>query len=440
MRHFALSILLATTAMIMSCEKKNKDKKDDSSGTVPTESGEPGTTSSGQEGGPPEGSQEITMECQTYSFPFRTNRALAVDPTDADTVYVGVEQKGVFKTTDGGATWTKISTGITGFKKTNSTELCYEEFRDLVVAPSNPSVLYTAHMGGPKRADEPLGAHNGVYYSSDGGATWERRVFAEMNVGLYALAVDPTNPSVIYAGAGATPDVSINTKGSVYKSSDAGKTWTELTMAFEPGTSTNSLAVDPTNGQIVYAATWGIGEPDAWGSKTTGKFGIEKSTDGGATWTALSTGMTNGKPKAIEEVRVSPTNPSILFAANSATQNGEPRLYMSQDGGATFSTPSNINTDIDVAAFDPADTTGQTLLGFSISSNKMWESTDAGVTWADVGTLPADIPSVIRLTSLVFAANDPNIVYLSGSHARVYRSVDRGRTFTMILSADTLPE
>ena len=389
---------------------------------------------------PDETNSEITSSCAAFSHPTRTQRSLVAHPTNANIAYVGIEAKGIFMTEDGGTTWTKQSKGITAFKKTGTQELCYEEFRQIVISPSNPKILYAAHMGGPKRADDALGINNGVYYSKDGGASWERRVFPSMNVGIYSLAIDAANPDVIYAGAGASAGVTINTKGTVYRSANAGKDWTELAMAFDVEMSTNTLQVDPTNSNLIYAATWRITAPGegANGSKiSTTQIGIQRSKDAGSTWETLNSGMGTGVKRAIMEMVLSPKNPKIMFLANFEDGDGA-KMYYSLDGGDSFRPPTT-SSDIDVAAFDPSVADGKTLLGFNISSAILYRSTDGGATWSEFATLPAETISPLRLTNIIISPANSNIVYLSGSSGTVYRSTDGGKTFSKVLTDATLP-
>jgi hypothetical protein len=212
---------------------------------------------------PPAAAQVV--DCSPHSYPQRTDQSLAVDPFDDRIVYIGVEGEGYFKTTDDGTTWSRIVKGIRAFEKPGG-GLCYSEFFDTVIDSRNPEHVCMAMAGSPGTLDVMQAANQGVYCSDDGGATWEQRVDGTLNTAIYALAIDPTDSQVIYAGsnanpasyAGADPDRLFNTVGIVHKSVDSGRTWTELPTGFVKGTRVTGLRIDPANPNTVYASTFGL--------------------------------------------------------------------------------------------------------------------------------------------------------------------------------------
>jgi hypothetical protein len=182
--------------------------------------------------------------------------ALAIDPSNTNTLYAGTES-GMFKSTDGGGHWSYCS-------------LPYE-VNALAIDPSNPSIVYAVTQS------------DGIFKSTNGGKSWVAVITGLTCTLGYALAIDPSNPSTIYAGADC----------AVWKSTDAGGHWFAILI-----TSYGlALAIDPTNPSIIYAGTWG--------------YGIFKSTDGGASWSANNSGLTN---ILVTALAIDPTNTSIMYA------------------------------------------------------------------------------------------------------------------------------
>jgi photosystem II stability/assembly factor-like uncharacterized protein len=203
---------------------------------------------------------------------------IVVDPADANTVYAAVGpaatnglpgNTGVWKSTDGGATWTDTTAALT----------TTAPFSDLVMSPANDKVLYAA-VGDPNG-----NTANGVYESTDGGATWAALAgfpggAGDPNVGRIALAVAPSAPQTLYASVARA-----GANAGLYKmltSADGGATWTLLpnTPNFlgQSGDYATALAVDPANANVIYAGGTG------------GAGGIVESTDGGNTWSDVSSG------------------------------------------------------------------------------------------------------------------------------------------------------
>jgi hypothetical protein len=148
----------------------------------------------------------------SYGFTY----ALAIDPTNSLVVYAGGDPE-IYKTTDGGASWTSISAGIT-------------EYADcIVVHPTNPSTVYVATRGG-------------VFKSTNGGTSWNSCGLTEVT----ALCIDPSSPDSLYAG----------TIGGVYCSTNGGLTWTEMNNGLE-STNISSLGIDA--GDFLYAGTYDAG-------------------------------------------------------------------------------------------------------------------------------------------------------------------------------------
>ncbi len=181
-----------------------------------------------------------------------TINALAIDPQTPTTLYAGTSGDGVFKSTDGGTTWRAVNTGL------DPRRCCFA----LAIDPQTPTTLYASTDGG-------------VFKSTDGGESWGGVNTGLTNPFARALAIDPQTPATLY----------VSTGGGVFKSTDGGGNWRSV-LVLSPGTFVLALAIDPQTPMTVYAGTI-----DA---TTTGSgHGVFKSTDGGESWSAVNTGLSN---------------------------------------------------------------------------------------------------------------------------------------------------
>lgn len=368
----------------------------------------------------------------------RVLRSVGVDPTNDAIVYAGVEGYGVYKSTNSGTSWTKITNGILGTTLASGST-CYNEFRDLSISPQNTQKICLTQSGGPMVPTEPnFGIHMGPYCSSDGGTTWTRSVTGLVNVGGYSIKVDPNNSNTVYYGVGDAPTGTGSTTGVIFKSTNFGSTWTELNTGYSAGQSANRIEVHPTDATKVYAARAVLvpqGSGVGGGRYGSSQSGMWISTDSGATFANASSGMASVSPlqKAVTDIALSFGNPTYLFALT-ADDSNTVRNYYSHDSGATFT--GSAYSQVDYADFDPNDATGNTLLG--LGYQKVIRSTDGGATWNLYGTTPT-ITTGNHFTVFRWSRQSSSIVYLGADEGKVYRSADAGSSWTEILSLTTLP-
>lgn len=251
--------------------------------------------------------------------PFRGGRVTAVAgvPSQPLVFYMGATGGGVWKTEDGGMTWRNISDG---YFKTGS-------IGAIAVADSDPNVLYVGTGEACPRGNVSHG--DGVYKSTDGGKTW-------VNVGLRdtrhiaRIRIHPQNPDLVYVAA-LGHVFGPNEERGIFRSKDGGKTWEKILYVDEK-TGAIDLAMDPTNPRILYAAFWQVlRQPWTLISGGPGS-GLYKTTDGGDTWTKL----TNGLPQGIKGrigVAVSPARPDRVWAIVEAEDGG---VFRSDDGGRSW--------------------------------------------------------------------------------------------------------
>jgi photosystem II stability/assembly factor-like uncharacterized protein len=252
--------------------------------------------------------------------PSRGGRANAITgiPSQPLTYFVGYTGGGLWRTDDAGINWRNISDG---FFKTGS-------IGAIAVAPSDPNVLYVGTgEHAPRGQSSSYGT--GVYKSTDQGRTWT-------NIGLTttrqisAVRIHPNNPDVVYVAAQGDRWKGSADRG-VYRTTDGGKTWTKVLAGLNPTSGPSALAMDASNPRILYAAMWDH-QRVPWQVRSGGPgSGIWKSVDGGDSWTRQSDGL----PKLMGKIGldVSPANPDRVFAIVEAEQGG---LYRSDDAGKTW--------------------------------------------------------------------------------------------------------
>ena len=252
--------------------------------------------------------------------PFRGGRVNGVSgvPGQPNTFYFGSVGGGVWKTTNAGRTWNPIfdsqpiaSIGAIG------------------VAPSNPNVVYVGTGEADMRSQISYG--NGMYKSTDAGKTWSH-IGLDNTRQIGRVLVDPQNPDVVFVAAlghvyGANPD------RGVYRTRDGGATWQKVLFKGND-VGAIDLNFDPTTSQTIYASLWNTRRPP-WSiyppSYGPGS-GLYKSTDGGANWQQLTSGLpTDGVGRI--GVAVAPSNRSRVYAIVDAKEGG---LFRSDDAGATF--------------------------------------------------------------------------------------------------------
>jgi photosystem II stability/assembly factor-like uncharacterized protein len=253
--------------------------------------------------------------------PFRGGRAVAVSgvTSQPNVYYFGGTGGGVWKTVDGGASWTPVSDGQF---KTGSVGA-------IGVSESDPNIVYVG-MGEPDiRGNASHG--DGVYKSTDAGKTW-KRVGLEDTYHIGAVRVHPKNPDLVYVAA-LGHLWGPNEQRGIFRTSDGGKTWKQI---YTRGTKAGAvdLILDPNSPSVIYAAFWDMHRLP-WDLESGGPdSGLFKSTDGGDTWTDLS--RNPGLPKGILGrigVTVSPVNSDRVWAIVEAEDGG---VFRSDDAGKTW--------------------------------------------------------------------------------------------------------
>jgi photosystem II stability/assembly factor-like uncharacterized protein len=281
----------------------------------------PSTTSAAAPSSP---AQQLMSKLNWRSIgPYIGGRSVAVAGVrnDQNLFYMGGVQGGIWKSTNYGTSWVNISDGkIPGVA---------DPIGALAVAPSNAKVIYAGTGEADIRSDFDTG--DGVYKTTDAGKTWSYAGLRETHM-IAKLAIDPRNSNVVYA-ASMGHVFKPNPVRGIFKTTDGGKTWRNVLFVSDQ-TGGIDLVMDPRNPSTLYAATWQA-QRVPW-KLTSGGPGsaLYKTTDGGGHWKKISSnpGFATGILGKIG-VSVAASNPSIVYAIVQAHDGG---VFRSTDAGATW--------------------------------------------------------------------------------------------------------
>jgi photosystem II stability/assembly factor-like uncharacterized protein len=253
--------------------------------------------------------------------PFRGGRALTATgvPGHPNLFYFGAVGGGVWKTTDAGRTWTPIF---------DSAPIA--SIGALAVAPSDPNVIYVGSGEADMRSDISYG--NGMYKSSDGGATW-KHIGLEDTRQIGRVIVDPGNPDVVFVAA-LGHAYGPNAERGVFRSTDGGRSWQKVLYKDE-NTGAIDVAFDPRNSKTVFAALWQTRRPpwNVYPPSNGPGSGLYKSTDGGNTWEQITGHGLPTEDLGRIGIAMAPSNPDRMYLVVDAKKGG---FYRSDDAGENW--------------------------------------------------------------------------------------------------------
>ena len=334
-------------------------------------------------------------------------------PNDqAETYYVGTASGGVFKTTDGGSNWLPIF---------DDQEIL--SIGDIEISENNTETIWVGtgevNAGGGSLAYDG----NGVFKSTNAGITWQSKGLP--NVGsISKIGIDPDNDDAIFVSA-MGPLFRNDTNRGVYKSVDGGDTW-EQKLFVSDSTGIIDMAIHPTNGDIIYAASWErIRRPEYrhYGGETSRLY---RSLDGGDTWIE----MTNGLPSLPSEkgrisIAISESNPEVLYSRYADATGNIQGVYKTVDGGDVWTEVNGSGLQnvgfhwwFRGVVIDPDDENIIYNVDFNVQ-----KSTDGGANWS-----PAFPGAHVDQHALAFNRMVPGAVVL-GNDGGVYYSADDGASY-----------
>ena len=299
----------------------------------------------------------------------------------------------------------------------------------IAVALSDPNIVYVSSGEGLARPDLAVG--DGIYRSSDAGKTWTHLAALRDSQGIPELAVDPHHANRVFAAVLGHP-YGANEERGIYLSTDGGQNWQKVLSKGE-NVGGSDVEIDPVNPQIVYASMWEL-RLGPWedGNQYQGTGGgLFKSTDGGKTWHPL----TNGLPKGVIQVNltIAPSQTSRLFASVASLRGetgmgSEVGIYRSDDGGENWQhitmdpRPAGRigGGDLPMPKVDPKNPD----IVYSTSTVTM-KSTDGGKTWMSFRGAPGGDD----YQNMWINPNDPNIILLVGDQGALV-TVNGGRTWS----------
>ncbi len=338
----------------------------------------------------------------------RTN-SIAFHPTDPATMYIAAAQGGVWKTTNNGLNWNVLTDNLGSISS-----------GDIAIDPLNPNVLYYGTGELNYSGDSQYG--DGLYKTTDAGATWTKISPASF-IGQYIgkIGINPQNTNIVYCAGNA----------GVFKSTNAGQNWENILFI-----NCTSLIVNPQNPQIVYASTG------------SGQSQIHKSTNSGQSWYLLTNGLSTSNGRRTQ-LAMSPDNPEILYASVATSSGSLNGLYKATNGGGLWTLQNSTTNYLgsqgwydNAVVVVPGNPDHVIVGGIDIYS-----STNAGVTltrktvWSTTSPTDfshADIHWLAYKGSILYCCSDGG-VYVSHDNADSWRDLNATLSTLQYQSADYDP-
>ena len=354
---------------------------------------------------------------------WRTNvsgrtKVIVFNPQNPNIVYVGTATGGIWKSTDGGNSYTPLTDNLPSMA-----------FHSLVLDPQNPNILYAG-------SGEISGYYGvGLFKSTDGGQTWALRGQNEFGgIVISAIAINPNNTNIVYAATTiiAQPEGPASPTRGVFRSTDGGNTWAPL-LTCTTCYGVTDLVMEDANPQILYAGAAG--------------YGIFKTTDGGDNWAQLTNGLPDRGFLRVELGIAHGGNSGVIYAGLDArvAQGNQVvpwgLIYKSVDHGASWqplqNAPNYCSSQCgydNVITVHPTDPNTVYIGGSFISGDNGWrgmvhKTTDGGQSWQDV-TPGTAVNHIVHpdMHAISFKPGNPNEVWI-GDDGGVFRTTNGGGTW-----------
>ncbi len=326
------------------------------------------------------------------------------------TYYVGAASGGIFKTTDGGGTWNPIFDGAGPLS-----------IGDMEISKADSDVIWVGtgevNAGGGSLAYDG----DGVYYSSDGGLTWESKGLPDVG-SIGKVLIDPNDANTVFVGA-MGPLFRDDTNRGVYRSTDGGTTWEQVLFVSDI-TGVIDMANHPTNSDIIYATSWERERRPQYRDYGGETSRVYRSLDGGDTWSELTNGLPGAANKGRISIDIAQSNPDVLYTRYTDANGSISGVYRTSDGGDSWiQVNSSQLTNVGFHWWfrgifvDPSDENTLYNVDFVVE-----KSTDGGQNWSTA------FPNVhVDQHAMAFNTVNDNEVLL-GNDGGLYKSVNDGAT------------
>ena len=336
---------------------------------------------------------------------------IEVLPNDPATVFIASASGGIWKSNNKGTTWKPVFD-----------DQAVSTFGDMAISLSNPDVIYAGSGEQQNRQSTSWG--NGVYKSTDQGETW-RSIGLEKTYHIARVIIHPENPNIVFVAALGNLWNSSKDRG-VYQTTDGGKNWKKV-LYIDDMTGVVDLAMDKNNPNILYAATYQRMRK-AWGFNGGGPgSGIYKTTDGGKTWNELTGGLPPGDKGRIG-LAASKTRSNIIYATiEHADSSG---FYRSSNGGRTWKRVNKLNPRPMYYSHIFVDPNNDDIV--YMLATEFYRTKDAGKTFYQMPTRPTyDVGVHSDHHTLWINPNNSNHFFLAGD-AGLHESWDGGVAYNRL--------
>jgi photosystem II stability/assembly factor-like uncharacterized protein len=339
-------------------------------------------------------------------------RSLTVHPNNSDIILVGTERNGFVKSVDGGTTWTRLRKGL------RHQYQGYPEVYDIAFSQSNPDAIYAATLDGPGplTGDYPTSS-GGIYKSTDGGETWQRKNCGLNNGWIFSVYVSPndSNNAIIGISGGLTTftgwDISGQYfDGGIFRTTDGGENWNRINITQYDNTNAYMIIRGAKeNSSLLY--TFGSNYENL-----SQNVGWLKSTDGGATWTQFASEF---REHLISYFDIS-SDGSIIYAVDTYY------IQKSTDSGEIWTRYELFSWGYALAIFpdDPNKVLVSNIEGVFLSTDGLATKTQVILLGEEQG----------HISDIAIAPSDTNIAYVITTGYDFYKSTDGGVSFTKIIN------